>query len=65
MPKVSDRDIWASASLLLKQHKDEAAAIAARRAEQMLELGDKEGASVWGRIEQACVTLSAKPTALN
>ena len=58
---IPDRDIWRAASLLIREHRDEAEIVAARRADEMLELGDLEGQAVWLRITQAVVEMRAVP----
>jgi hypothetical protein len=46
-------DIWRAAHLLVKRHGDEAAIVAAQRADELLERGDVEGQFVWKRISKA------------
>ena len=48
-----ERDIWAAANLLIKQHGDDAEIHAAMRADAMLEQGDVAGQTVWMRIKRA------------
>jgi hypothetical protein len=45
-----DRDIWRAANLLIREHAAEAEMVAARRADEMLERGDRDGQLVWLRI---------------
>jgi hypothetical protein len=45
-----DRDIWRAANLLIREHAAEAEMLAARRADEMLERGDRDGQLVWLRI---------------
>ena len=40
---ISDRDIWRAANLLIREHKAEAEIVAAQRADEMLERGDRDG----------------------
>lgn len=47
---ASDRDIWASANLYIKQHGKDAPIQAAMMADKMLEKGDLDGRNVWHRI---------------
>jgi hypothetical protein len=47
---VSDRDIAATALLVIKQHGASAAYYAAGRADEMLEQGAHEGAETWRKI---------------
>ncbi len=46
-------DTYRSASLLVKQHGEDAPIHAAMRADAMLEKGDLEGYAVWKRILRA------------
>jgi len=50
---ISDRDIWASALLILKQHGDDAVIETSVKADQMLDRGDMEGRAVWLRTVAA------------
>ena len=54
---IPDRDIWRAANLLIREHKTEAELVAARRADEMLERGDRDGQLVWLRIKRAIVEL--------
>jgi hypothetical protein len=47
---ISDRDIWATAKMLVDHHGAEAPIHAAMRADAMLERGDVDGQAVWKRI---------------
>jgi hypothetical protein len=58
---IPDRDIWRPANLLIRKHGAEAEIVAARRADEMLERGDRDGQIVWLRIKQAIVELQAAP----
>jgi len=58
---IPDRDIWRAANLLIREHKTEAELVAARRADEMLERGDREGQLVWLRIRQAIVEFQTVP----
>lgn len=53
MKKPSDRDIDATAKLVMRQHGESAAYFAAGRADELLEAGDSIGSAVWRRILQA------------
>jgi hypothetical protein len=50
---IRDRDIWATAKLLIDQHGDDATIHAAMRADEMLEQGDVDGQAAWKRILHA------------
>ena len=58
---VPDRDIWRAANLLIREHRGEAEIVAARRADEMLGRGDRDGQMVWLRIRQAIIELQAVP----
>jgi hypothetical protein len=47
---ISDRDITATALLVIKQHGESAAYFAAGRADELLDAGAIEGAMTWRRI---------------
>ena len=50
---VSDRDIYASASLLIREHGSEAHSIARNRAEELKTVGDEAGYAAFTRIVAA------------
>ncbi len=50
---ISDPDIFRAAKLLIDQHGDDAAIRAAQRADELLDGGDMDGATVWRRISEA------------
>src|SRR5271163_4124028 len=50
---ITDRDIWATASMLVDQHGADAPIHAAMRADALLERGDVGGQAVWKRILHA------------
>lgn len=47
---TADLDIWRAANLLIKRHRDDAAIVAARRADELLAEGDLDGCAIWKRI---------------
>ena len=53
-------DIYRAAKLLLDQHGDEAAIHAAMRADDLMAVGDMEGAATWKRILAAIDVLRSK-----
>jgi hypothetical protein len=61
---VPDPDIWRAASLLIREHGDDAEITAARRAREMHDQGDWDGQSVWQRIRRAVVELRGRPPGL-
>jgi hypothetical protein len=58
---LPDRDIWRAADLLIREHRRDAEVVAARRADEMFERGDRYGLLVWLRIRRAIVELQAVP----
>jgi hypothetical protein len=51
---MPDRDIWRAANLLIREHGAEAEVVSARRADEMLEGGDRDGQLVLrGRARKA------------
>jgi len=53
VPMNADLDIWRAANLLVKRHGDDAAIVAARRADELLAEGDLDGCGIWKRIVAA------------
>ena len=58
---IPDRDIWRAANLLIREHGAEAEVVSARRADEMLEAGDRDGQLVWLGIRRAIAQLQAVP----
>ncbi len=58
---IPDRHIWRAANLLIREHEADAEIVATRRADEMLERGDRDGKLVWLRIGRAIVELQAVP----
>ncbi len=56
---IADVDIWRAASLLIKRHGDDAAVVAAQRADELLAAGDLEGGAVWKQILGGSANLRA------
>ena len=50
---ISDPDIFHAAKLLIDQHGIDAPIRAAQRADELLDEGDADGATVWRRILEA------------
>ena len=46
---VNDDVIYRTASVLIREHGDEADLVAAQRADSFLEAGDMDGSAVWRR----------------
>jgi hypothetical protein len=55
---IPDHDIWRAANLLIREHGADAEVVAARRADEMLERGDRD---VWLRIRRAIVEFQTAP----
>ncbi len=58
---ISELDIWRAANLLIGRHGVDAEIEAARRADLMLERGDRDGQLTWMRIQLAIARLRAPP----
>jgi hypothetical protein len=58
---IPERNIWRAATLLIGEHRGDAELVAARRADEMLEDGDRNGKIVWLRIKRAIGDLLAAP----
>jgi hypothetical protein len=56
---ISDLDIWRAANLLIRHHGDLADVEACRRADLMLDRGDRDGQLVWLKITRAIAELLA------
>ncbi|HEX9597107.1 MAG TPA: hypothetical protein VF982_09540 [Anaerolineales bacterium] len=50
---TSDLDIYRTASVLIREHGDEADLVAAMRADSFLKAGDMAGSAVWRRVLKA------------
>jgi hypothetical protein len=50
---ISDLDIYRAAKLLIDQHGEDAPIRVAERADELLEVGDFEGAAIWRAILDA------------
>ena len=58
---IPERGIWRAANLLIDEHGTDAEIVAAQRADEMLDRGDRDGQVVWLRIRRAIVELQAAP----
>ena len=58
---ISDLDIWRAANLIIRQHGGDAELEAAKRADLMLERGDRDGQLVWMRIRRVVAEIHAPP----
>jgi len=52
MHTIRDIDVWRAANLLIREHGLDAEIEAARKADLMLDRGDREGQLVWLRIRR-------------
>jgi hypothetical protein len=59
---VTDLDIWRAANLLIRQHGATAEIEASRKADLMLDRGDRDEQLLWLRIKRAIVELGAEPS---
>ena len=50
---TSDLDIYRTASVLIREHGDEADLVAAMRADSFLDDGDIDGSAIWKRVLKA------------
>jgi hypothetical protein len=55
---VDERDIWATANMMIKQFGNDAPIEAAMRADELVGEGDLAGAAVWKRIKRSIELLS-------
>lgn len=62
---ISDLDLWRAANLMVERHGNDAALVAAKRADEMLAAGDTEGQLVWKRILAAINELQRTSLAAN
>jgi hypothetical protein len=58
---IPDREIWRDANLLIRKHGADTEVVATRRADEMLERGDRDGQLVWIRIRRAIADLQTVP----
>jgi hypothetical protein len=59
---TTDRDIWTTAKLVIREHGDQAWLNASQRSDKLLATGDVEGARTWRRVLAAIEQLqSSKP----
>lgn len=47
---MDEKDTWRTASVMIRQHGDQAELQAALKADEMLNRGDLEGQAVWKRV---------------
>jgi hypothetical protein len=55
---IPEIDIWRVATLMLKRYGDEAEMESVRRADELAEEGDHNGAAVWRRVVDAVARLA-------
>ena len=58
---MEDIDVWRSAALLIRQHGEDAALVAAKRADELLAEGATEGFRSWQRIVATINELERRP----
>jgi hypothetical protein len=59
---ITERDIFASANLMIQHHGDQARAVALSRADDFKKRGDEQGEAVWLRIADAVEKLATNAT---
>jgi hypothetical protein len=59
---IPESDIWRAANLLIREHPADAEIVAAQRADEMLDRGDRDGQLVWLRIRRAIGEFLAAPS---
>jgi hypothetical protein len=55
---LSERDIYATANVMMRRYGDDAAMEAAQRADKLMADGDMHGATVWRRVASAIEELA-------
>jgi hypothetical protein len=60
---MDEIDLWRSANLLIQQHGDKAAEVAAGKVVEMQRAGDGEGMAVWVGVMLAIRELTKEPSA--
>lgn len=58
MTLTQDQVPWGAASMLLRQHGERAASVAAARVEELEQVGDAGGAAMWKKIASYLTKLS-------
>lgn len=58
---MTEREIWMAAGLLVKEHGNKAAILAAQKADAFLAAGNMDGRAVWMRIMLAAGALIELP----
>lgn len=61
---IAEIEIWRTATLLIRQHGEDAEIVAARRVDELWEREDNEDRAVWLRIRRAITDLQSAPTGL-
>jgi hypothetical protein len=54
---TSDLDIYRTASVLIREHGEEADLVAAQRADSFFEVGDIDGSAIWRRVLRAIMEI--------
>jgi len=57
---MEELDVWRTAHVLMKQHGDQAALVAAKRSDELFAVNDFVGATVFHRIVRAILDLERK-----
>jgi hypothetical protein len=56
---ISEIDIWRAAALMVKRYGDNAPIESGKRADELANAGDDDGAAIWRRIEDASDKLAS------
>lgn len=57
---MDEIDIWRVAALLIEEHGEDAASLAAKRADALLAQSDTDGFTTWLKVVKAIETLQPK-----
>jgi hypothetical protein len=58
---MTEKDIWTAAGLLIQEHGEHAAIIAAQKADAFLESGNLDAQRIWMRVTKAAASLIDVP----
>jgi hypothetical protein len=54
---LTEREVWTAAGLLIQEHGEQAAIVAAQKADAFQKMGDMDGRGVWLRIMRATAAM--------
>lgn len=58
---MTEREIWTAAGILIENYGEQAAIVAAQRADEFLASGDMDGRRVWIRVMKAAASMIDVP----